>query len=160
MPEDIIEKRLLLADDDDDDCLLFSDILDELAMHTTLRCKSNGLDLLTFLSGISRPEELPHFLFLDLNMPLRNGIECLEEIRANKKYAKIRIIIISTSAQAEVVKIAYEKGADLYLRKPDSFKKLKDAVRSILQFDWKNSKHGLRSRSDDFFIESESSDIF
>ena len=154
MSEKIKELRLLLADDDEDDCLLFSDILDELAMHTTLTCKSNGHDLLNFLNGVSQPEELPHFLFLDLNMPLRNGIDCLGEIRANKRYAKIRIIIISTSAQAEVVKIAYEKGADLYLRKPDSFKKMEDAIKKILQFDWKNSKHVLRSGSGDFFLVS------
>ena len=152
MPEDINEMRLLLADDDEDDCLLFSDILNNLDIPTTFHFKSNGPDLLNFLNGISRPEELPNFLFLDLNMPLRNGIECLDEIRANKKYEKMRVIIFSTSAQAEVVTIAYEKGADLYFRKPDSFTKLRSAVRSILQFDWNKSKHILHAVSDDFFV--------
>ena len=142
--------KIMIADDDEDDCLFFMDALGELNVSASTACVSNGAELMDVLSRVSF-ESLPDILFLDLNMPLKNGLECLVEIRNNKTFDKLPIIIFSTSSQKEAVEAAYEHGATFYLKKPDSFHKLKDALNNI----FKSTLHKLsfRASRQDFFID-------
>ena len=91
--------HIYIADDDDDDCLLFGDVLRELEGQTKLTTASNGAELMDALEAIAGVTNLPHLLFLDLNMPIKNGIECLVEIKHNPKLRHLPVIIYSTSAQ-------------------------------------------------------------
>ena len=76
--------NLLLADDDEDDCDFFKEALDELLLPTSLVTVNDGVQLMDFLSE-SGAENLPDILFLDLNMPRKNGLECLTEIKQLEK---------------------------------------------------------------------------
>ena len=58
-------------------------------------------------------------------MPLKNGSECLLEIKANKKLENLPVIIFSTSFDLDIVKQLYEYGAWYYLRKPNEYSSLK-----------------------------------
>ena len=71
---------ILLADDDTDDCIFFKEALDELLLPTKLMTVHDGEQLMHLLANEST--ELPDVLFLDLNMPRKNGFECLEEIKS------------------------------------------------------------------------------
>ena len=74
---------ITLADDDEDDRLFFTDAFDELKINTVVNTFKNGKELLDFLH---HPESvLPNIIFLDLNMPILNGIECLKEIKVEYK---------------------------------------------------------------------------
>jgi CheY-like chemotaxis protein len=118
--------RILLADDDEDDCFLFGEALEEIRMSTDLTTVLNGEELLHLLENSQ--EKLPHVLFLDLNMPRKNGWECLEEIKRSEKLKIINVIIFSTLFQQEWADQLYEKGALHYIRKPDNFSELKEAI--------------------------------
>ena len=87
--------NILLADDDSDDCLFFKDVLDELNLPTLLTTVHNGEQLMEVLL---KSTELPDILFLDLNMPRKNGFECLSAIKQTKKLNQVPVIIFSTSA--------------------------------------------------------------
>ena len=72
----------MLADDDNDDCLFFSEALEKIHLPTNLTTLNNGTQLMVELANTSK---LPTVIFLDLNMPRKNGFECLAEIKVNEK---------------------------------------------------------------------------
>lgn len=118
--------KLLLADDDVDDRFFFKDSLSKIPIETKLTTVTNGVELMTLL--LTSKEELPDVIFLDLNMPLKSGFECLAEIMAHDKFRNLPIIIYSTSMEAPVVNSLYEQGAFHYIRKPGEYSKLKDVI--------------------------------
>jgi len=71
---------------------------------------------------------LPEILFLDLNMPRKNGFECLKEIRSNKKFDEISIAIYSTSAAERDIEATFIAGANVYISKPNDFNELKQVL--------------------------------
>jgi CheY-like chemotaxis protein len=130
-------QHIALADDDEDDCVLFKDVLEELHISPLVSWAKNGEDLMQNLSKNHRP--LPDIIFLDVNMPIKNGIECLKEIREDERLKHLPVIIFSTSTQQWAVEQAYELRANLFIRKPDTFQKLKDIIQRILSTDWRGA---------------------
>jgi len=118
--------KLLLADDDVDDRFFFKDSLSKLPIETNLTTVTNGVELMTVL--MTEKEGLPDVIFLDLNMPMKSGFECLSEIMAHDKFRDLPIIIYSTSMDEPVVNSLYEQGAYHYIRKPGEYSKLKDVI--------------------------------
>ena len=123
-------RSVLLADDDEDDCLLFGEALSEISLSTQLTTVHNGEHLIDLLT--TQNAGLPDVLFLDLNMPRKNGWQCLEEIKQNEKLKKLSVVIISTSFQQEVADQLHEKGARHYIRKPNNFAQLKKVIQQVL----------------------------
>jgi len=123
-------RRILLADDDKDDNILFQAILDELPLSTHLTIVFNGEQLMNLLNDTN--EQLPDILFLDLNMPRKNGFTCLLEIKRSEKLKLLSVIIFSTSFEPEVVSLLYKNGAQYYIRKPNSYTQLKKLIYQAL----------------------------
>jgi len=121
---------LLLADDDEDDCLFFKEALDEITISADFSTVHDGVQLMDYLQ--TNILNLPDVLFLDLNMPRKNGLECLDEIKRDDKLKNLPIIIFSTSLDSEIVNILYLKGASYYIRKPGEFSKLKSVIEKAL----------------------------
>jgi CheY-like chemotaxis protein len=123
--------NLLLADDDEDDCDFFKEALDELTLPTNLVTVNDGVELMNYLD-INSSDNLPNILFIDLNMPRKNGHECLKEIREIDTLKNLPVAIFSTSLDTEIVDLMYEKGATYYIRKPGDFSKLKKVIENAL----------------------------
>jgi len=119
--------NIVLADDDTDDCLFFKEALDELRLNTHLTTVHDGEQLMHMI--IQDGVILPNIIFLDLNMPRKNGFECLTEIRLNSKLKAIPIIIFSTSFEQEVVNRLFDHGANYFIRKPVEFSQFKKIVK-------------------------------
>jgi len=136
-------RHVLLADDDDDDKLLFVDVLKELGIAAKLSSANNGEVLMRTLAEGTPPD----LLFLDLNMPLKNGFECLEEIRTTKRLDNMPIIIFSTSAQPSAIDQVFAGGAQLYVRKPNDFTQLKRVIEHIFSIRW-GQKEFQRAREE------------
>ncbi len=126
----IAPKYLLLADDDKDDCDLFTDALNELDEFITLKTVHDGEQLMHFLTNETCV--LPDILFLDLNMPRKNGYECLTEIKVNDKLKSLPVIVFSTSFDREMVQELYKNGAQYYISKPNEFTKLKKVIHNAI----------------------------
>jgi CheY-like chemotaxis protein len=121
--------RILLADDDENDRILFKDVLNEIKINTKLHTVNDGQFLMEYIAEYA--DNLPHLLFLDLNMPRKNGIECLIELR--KIYSKeITICIFSTSSYDKDIEDTFLHGANIYMTKPSSFKELKEALNRLV----------------------------
>jgi CheY-like chemotaxis protein len=109
--------HVLLADDDTDDRYIFNRVLSALPVPTRLVTVDNGEKLINYLSENS--ETLPDVLFLDLNMPRKNGSDCLIEIKLNEKLKHLPVIIYSTSLHINDADFLYMNGAHYYIRKTD-----------------------------------------
>jgi CheY-like chemotaxis protein len=122
--------KVLLADDDADDCLFFKEALKELPIESSLETVNDGEQLMNLLATVE--DRLPDILFLDLNMPRKNGFECLAEIKSNEKLRSLKVVIYSTSFDHAVVNLLYEKGAHHYIRKPGEFSNVKKVIHEAL----------------------------
>jgi CheY-like chemotaxis protein len=129
MPSPVI---LLLADDDKDDCIFFQEALGELPLAASLTTVHDGEQLMELLEDRKQEPPPAHVLFLDLNMPRKNGFECLEEIMSDEKLKDLPVIIFSTSFEQDVVNLLYKKGATHYIRKPADFSELKRVIHQAL----------------------------
>ena len=118
--------NILLADDDTDDCIFFKEAVEELLLSTQLTAVNDGEQLMKLLTN--ETNELPDVLFLDLNMPRKNGFECLSEIKGNQKLRQLPVIIFSTSFEQEVVNLLYRNGAQYFIRKPSEFSQFKKII--------------------------------
>ena len=127
-------KRIVLAEDDEDDFLLFQEALNEYEEPIRLNWVKDGEELMKLLKQDSA--EIPDIVFLDINMPRKNGFECLTEIRSDVRLKKIPVIIYSTSDDPKLIDGMYTAGANLYLCKPVEFKKLKNRIHKAISIDW------------------------
>jgi CheY-like chemotaxis protein len=138
---------IYLADDDQDDRMLFKEALDEIDVAIAIEDFDNGVTLMDNLLNKNKP--LPDLIYLDLNMPLMNGEECLHDIKNEPELSQIPIIIYSTYVDQAGAASLQLKGADLYLQKPDSFNKLKNLLRKSLDLIKNDSRN---NRSFEFVI--------
>lgn len=125
--------HILLADDDEDDRMFFSDVLKDISTAIQLTTAHDGGQLMQLLRKLN---SLPDLIFLDLNMPVKNGYECLQEIRQNPALRTLPIVVLSTTSQEESVQKVYEGGADLYVCKPTEENILNKIIQRILSINW------------------------
>lgn len=122
--------NLYLAEDDLDDSLFFEEILNEQQTPIQLTIAQNGEELMQLLG---KAHTLPDIVFLDLNMPLKNGFECVNEIRANEKLKDIKVIVFSTFFSPAVLDNLYDSGADYCIQKPSSFSEFSRIISYAIQ---------------------------
>jgi CheY-like chemotaxis protein len=137
--------HILLADDDEDDRLFFKEALQEMRVRTRVTLVNDGVQLMNYLNQPGN--RLPNVVFLDLNMPLKNGMECLIEIRKNNHLKDLAVAIYSTSSSEEYIEEAFVKGANIYIRKPDDFSELKIILEHVINLNWQYHTSGLKKEN-------------
>lgn len=143
MPEDFI--HIILADDDEDDRDFFSEAFSEIRIKTKLNLFNDGEQLMNYL--LNPDSLLPHILFLDLNMPIKSGIECLHEIKQEEHLKDIAIAIYSTSASDEDIEETFVSGANIYIKKPNDFVTLKKVLSDVVTLNWQYQTSGLNKEN-------------
>ena len=133
--------NICLADDDQDDRLFFTDAFDELRIKTKVNTFNDGVELMNYLNDTD--SVLPNVLFLDLNMPKKNGLECLLEIKKNENLNDIAIAIYSTSSSEEHIEETFINGANIYIKKPSDFETLKKILAEVVTINWQYHTSGL-----------------
>jgi DNA-binding response OmpR family regulator len=116
---------LVLVADDDDDILLL----------VTTRLRRDGFEVIFARNGeealtLAR-ERRPDVAVLDLGMPKLDGLEVLEQMRADDTLKGVRVLLLTAKAQESDVRRGYEAGADAYVRKPFSPSDLSARVREL-----------------------------
>src|SRR5688572_12130297 len=111
----LLHKHILLVDDDEDDQAFFLDTLREIDMNIKTEVTSNGIEAISFLKN---SKDTPTLIFLDLNMPLMNGFQCLVELKNNSKLKNIPVIIFTTSHNSNDIIKSEEMGAAYFFTKP------------------------------------------
>jgi CheY-like chemotaxis protein len=125
---------IFIADDDEDDRLFFQEVISEMPYVVHLSMAKDGDEAIKSLTQLS---QLPDLLILDLNMPLKNGLECLQEIKQTPKLKTLPVIILSTSSYPSMINQVYDAGAHLYIRKPNDFLTFRKLMQHVLSINWK-----------------------
>ena len=124
-------RSIILAEDDIDDQNIFQIALQEVDPAIELDFVSNGKELSTLLQKTK-----PDLLFLDLEMPYKNGLECLVEIRDNPILNDLPVVVFSSTTKPSNIQTAYEMGAHLFFIKPPVYKDYLSSIRAILNLNW------------------------
>jgi CheY-like chemotaxis protein len=132
---------VLIVDDDAEDRELFMEAVSKVNPAVRLHSAKDGREAIQILTnGIPM---LPDFIFLDINMPLMNGRECLVEIRRNPKLKSIPVVMYSTTSDTKEIQSFYKLGAHDFLIKPNNFNKLVEALDSIIRVDQRNGRRSF-----------------
>ena len=119
------ESPILIAEDDPLDVFLLRRAFTRADCKAPLYFVTNGPEAIDFLQGNAPFEDrsrfpFPKLLLLDLKMPLLGGLELLEWLQGRDERQKLRVVVLSGSAEPAAVKKAYALGADSYLQKPNA----------------------------------------
>ena len=133
----MMNKIILLADDDQDDTEMFCEVLAGIDENIICHYADNGDEALKMMQ---KQDTIPSVVFLDLNMPIMNGWECLRQLKRDERYKEIPVIMISTSSHKNDMETAANLGAVCYFVKPNTFKDLKQVLGLITS----NIENGLK----------------
>jgi len=121
---------VFLVDDDLDDQMLFRDAIVEI---------DPAIEVLTAVNGVQALKKLtiemvtkPDYIFIDLNMPLMNGLQCLKEIKQLPGFLHVPVVIYSTSSYEKDIQQTADHGAFHYIVKPFSFRELCEKIQTVL----------------------------
>ena len=137
---------ILLVDNDPDDYELLQAALEHIDKEGKVVYTEGCEDLLSIVI-----KHKPDIVFIDINMPGINGIECLRGIRVHQDFNALPIIMYSTSSNKVNIQQSFDNNANLYIIKPHSFQGIIEALQRVLKIDWKRQ---LKPTLSDFVIAS------
>lgn len=116
-------------------CFFFGRALKEVAPGVSFSAVHDGDKLVQLLESY-----LPDLLFLDLGMPCKNGVQCIKDIREQREYDSMPIVVFSINDDDKAIQSAYGYGANLYIVKPDEYASLKAVLQKVLTMNWDDPK--------------------
>lgn len=128
--------NILIADDDEEDRFLAINALEENRIKNNIFTVKDGEDLMEFLRNLGKYSDktqypLPDLILLDLNMPRKNGMEALLDIRGDENLKHIPVVILTTSKEEEDILKTYRLGVNSFITKPVSFEGLVDVMKAL-----------------------------
>lgn len=143
--------QILLVDDDADDRDFFEEALQDSGIPSNLTTVIDGEKLTDFLAEIENPPP-PDIIFMDINMPYKDGKTCLREIRKDRKFREVPIIMFSTSTHTRDIEESFNCGANLYLSKGAFFENDVHILKQIFGTNWRENI--LNVKRDQFFFKA------
>lgn len=128
---------IFYADDDLEDLDFFTDVTQTIDRGIKVVTHENGADL---IDALYNPPPSPHIIFLDLNMPGRNGFDVLEQLKTTEHLKEIPVVIFSTSNDERNIAKSRALGANFYLPKLPSYEAFKKSIEDTLNINWNTFK--------------------
>lgn len=126
----MLYKNIYLVDDDSDDADVFIEAINSLDKNINCLGECNPVKALEFLKNT---QILPDLIFLDYNMPVMNGNEFIEKIRAVEALRQIPVILLSSYSEDAAEQLCSIHDTERYITKPSSFNELTAVLKSILE---------------------------
>ncbi|MFC3831693.1 MULTISPECIES: response regulator [Deinococcus] len=128
--------EILLVEDNEPDVLLTLEAFEEASVPNRLHVARDGVEALRFLrrEGEHAHAPRPDVILMDINMPRKNGLEVLQEIKADRSLASIPVVMLTTSQSDDDVRNSYERHASGYVVKPVGFENFLNAMRAFENF--------------------------
>jgi chemotaxis family two-component system response regulator Rcp1 len=128
--------EILMVEDNPADVRLAQEAFRDGKIQNVMHVVKDGVEAIAFLrrQGQYAQAPKPDLIFLDLNLPRKDGREVLAEIKADDEFRRIPVVILTTSrAELDIVK-SYNLHANCYVVKPVDLDKFIEVIRSIEQF--------------------------
>ncbi|RPD38619.1 response regulator [Chitinophaga barathri] len=120
---------ILLIDDDTDDQEMFLSALEFIDESIVCNTAPNGYEAIMQLNDA---DSLPDLIFLDLNMPVMNGVQFLREVKVAHKAKDVPVVIYSTASDNQTIQEAKQLGAFQFITKPEKFSELVGLLHGLL----------------------------
>lgn len=135
-------RTILFVEDNEDYQELIRLAFESCEIEHNLVVVQSAIEALDYLLGNGRYsernlEDLPALIILDLNLPLINGPEVLQSIRANPLTRFLPVVVMSSSSEPEDIRTSYLFGCNSYIPKPLDFTQLQNFAREIILY-WLN----------------------
>lgn len=124
---------IFYVDDDEDDRMFFEEVTQQIGEKISLFEFGDQM-----LLQLENPPPYPSVIFVDLNMPIKDGFEVLQEIKKAENLKNIPVIILSTTNNSDTVNKCLDLGASLYVQKSISLKDLKKSLEYVISIDWQS----------------------
>lgn len=128
--------NILLVDDSEDDVELTMAALKKTKLANNVSVVADGIEALKYLrrEGEYKDAQMPSLIFLDLNMPRKDGREVLAELKQDPSLRQIPVVILTTSEAEQDILTSYDIGANCYVSKPVDLSQLIKVVQTIDDF--------------------------
>src|SRR6476620_9926327 len=126
--------NIFYIDDDADDLRLFREAVSPIA-HVSLFERGSEM-----MQALKNTPEKPQIIFIDLNMPMKSGYEVIQDIKHAEELSEVAIVVLSTASDNISVTKSRELGANYFIQKPTTLKKLRKAIEHTMEIDWKKFK--------------------
>jgi two-component system, chemotaxis family, response regulator Rcp1 len=128
--------QILLVEDNEGDILLTTEALEALTVQNEIKVVKTGKDAMEYMAQSGRFSEvqLPDLVLLDINLPIKNGIEVLSMIKSQEKTKNIPVIMLTTSSSKSDRDAAEKLNANLFISKPSDMYAYEEIVGVIDQF--------------------------
>lgn len=140
--------NVIVADNDENTLIFFKNILKELKISIKVQCFSNGKDMMLYLNNDDAV--VPEIVFINYTIPGKDSMECLEEIETNSKFNNMVTAIFSEPIPENEIEDIFVKGANIFMKKPESFESLKKVLTEIITINWQYHASGLNK--DNFIL--------
>ena len=128
--------EILLVEDNQTDAELVREALSSWRSPSHLSVVEDGEEALLYLKQQNGFTEstAPRLIFLDLNLPKKDGMEVLREIKNDERLSSIPVIVLTTSDRENDVQAAYRLHANCYLTKPLEIDEFIEKVKAVEEF--------------------------
>ncbi|KMQ58561.1 transcriptional regulator [Chryseobacterium angstadtii] len=133
--------NVIAADNDEGNIIFFKNIFKGLKMGVKSQCFSNGEDLIKYLYSCGAI--IPEIIFIRYDIPGKNGMECLEEIKKEPRFSNIVIAIYADQISENEIEEIFVNGAHVFMKKPETYEGLKKALTEIITINWQYHTSGL-----------------
>jgi len=141
-PASEADARILLVEDDLDDVHIIKRIIGRAPISVKIDTCANGREALDYLERCAEGNKdgLPDLVLLDLNMPVMDGNQFIREIRGHSLFSSLPICVFTTSSDEDVIKAAYNDGANAVVSKVDSLDGMSQVLNTIVDFWFQTAK--------------------
>lgn len=130
VPSTLSHYHVVVADDNPDHCYLLRSAIARLGI-SDLTTFSNGAEVIEYVQRTGRK---PSILFIDLNMPVKDGFDVLSALKSQPEWRGIPIIVTTSSEEPTDIAECYRLGANSYIIKPMSFDAFSEKVQSVASY--------------------------
>ncbi|RQG96582.1 response regulator [Natrarchaeobius chitinivorans] len=123
---------VLLVEDNPGDIRLIQVGIQQAGFGVRLHKTTDGVEAVDFLNNKGTP--CPDLVLLDLNLPRKDGLDILEDIRSHSELSHLPVLILTSSTASEDIRACYEQQANAYLTKPDDPESLVELIQSVERF--------------------------
>lgn len=125
--------EILLVEDNLLDIEFTRETLNAYKLDHKLHIVENGVDAMNFLYKLGEYKTVasPDFIILDLNLPIKDGREVLIEIKHHDDFKSIPVVVLTSSSDANDIKMVYDNYANCYLTKPINPIQFKKTIESL-----------------------------
>jgi CheY-like chemotaxis protein len=122
---------VLLVEDNPDDVIMIREAFEQSLTPIQLYVVSNGEQAIKFVRRTDTDALRPSLILLDLNLPIRNGLDVLAELKSDTEFLSIPIVVLTTSQSPNDIRQCYSLHANAYIIKPPDFDGYADVIKQV-----------------------------